>query len=199
MRKLFVGVVAALAWALSASLLAAPSPHLNYGTQLNRAQCPAGRLVINVSETVMNDVDSGFAGNWAFDDFVRQIQVVQIAPNTFCATVRYEGLFTTSDGPSPAGTSTVSAGVRGTFQGGYISTVFSGTLRSGVQARGNLGTIDYQCDLAGNCPGSIDWTTEYFDNVSGWGLAWWGWIYQAGNNGTWVNAITGSSGDITGS
>ena len=27
--------------------------------------------------------------------------------------------------------------------------------------------------------------------------AWWGWVYHAGSNGSWVNAVSGNSGDIT--
>lgn len=200
MRRIAVGAVAALVFALAVSHAAAGSPTLNHGARLNRAQCPAGKLVVNVNEAVLNDVDSGIAGNnWAYDDVVRHIQVVQVAPNTFCATVKYDGLFTTVEGTSPGATGTLTAGVRGTFQGGYVTTIFTGTLRPGAPVRGSLGTIDYQCDVNANCPGYVDWSDELFDHVSGFDLAWWGWIYRAGDNGTWVNAITGNSGDITGS
>jgi hypothetical protein len=44
----------------------------------------------------------------------------------------------------------------------------------------------------------IDWLTLYFSSTSGFNLDWWGWIYHSGSNGTWVNAISSSSGDITG-
>ena len=36
--------------------------------------------------------------------------------------VKYDGLFTTIAGTSPGATGTVSDGVHGTLQGGYIST-----------------------------------------------------------------------------
>jgi hypothetical protein len=52
---------------------AAPSEHLNWGSALSSGpdSCPSGNLVINVKQRVLNDVDSGVAGNfWAFDDFV---------------------------------------------------------------------------------------------------------------------------------
>jgi len=199
-----VGALTVLCVLLSAaSVIAAPSEHLNWGAQLHSgtSACPSGPLVINVVEKVVNDDDSGVAGNaWALDDFVRQIQVVDTGGGTFCATVSYHGSFTTFAGISPGGTGSVDAGVVGTFEGGYVSTQFSATLKSAplARVRGSIGTFDYQCDDAFNCPGSFDWTTLYFDNVAGFDLAWWGWVYHAGNNGSWVNAISGNSGDITG-
>ena len=90
----------------------------------------------------------------------------------------------------------------GTFQGGYISN-FSAILSPNPTARtrGSIGTFDYMCDVFDNCPGRVDWTTLYFNNgaAAPLSLDWWGWIYHAGNNGSWVNAITGNSGDITAS
>ena len=177
--------------------------HLDWGAQLHSgpSSCPGGTLVINVVQKVLNDNDSGVAGNaWAYDDFVRQIQVVKTSPGWFCATVSYQGNFTTIAGPSPNNTGTVGDGVVGTFQGGYVSTVFSATLKTTPLARtkGSIGTYDYNCNTAFNCPGYVSWVTLYFDSVSGFDLAWWGWVYHAGNNGSWTNAITGNSGDITG-
>ena len=46
------------------------------------------------------------------------------------------------------------------------------------------------------CPGLVDWTAQYFSSTSGYDLAWWGWEYRAGRHGTWVNALSGNSGDI---
>lgn len=161
--------------------------------------------MINVTQKVLNDVDSGICGNyWAFDDFVRHIKVVQTDTNTFCATVKYEGHFTTIAGESPGGASACSPvalgeGVTGTFQGGYVST-FIGTLKSTPDKRtkGNLGTFDYNCDENANCPGYVSWRDLYFSSTSGFDCTWWGWVYHAGDNGSWVNAVTGNSGDITG-
>jgi hypothetical protein len=196
--------VAVLALVLTSPLaFAAPSEHLDWGAQLHSgaSACPGGTLVVNVVQKITGDADSGVAGNaWAYDDLVRQIQVVQTAPGSFCATVKYQGNFTTNEGPSPNATATVAEGVVGTFEGGYVSAVFTATLRAapGARTRGSIGTYPYDCDAAFNCPGYVDWTTLYFENVSGWGLAWWGWVYHAGNNGSWVNSIEGNTGDITG-
>lgn len=185
---------------------AGPSEHLNWGSQITQSQCPKGSLVVNVTQKVVNDEDSGTCGNWwAIDDFVRQIQVVQTGANTFCATVSYQGNFNTFAGDSPGacetGTSNgnvLSAGVVGTFQGGYIAKSFTGTLSPTVKTKGSIGSVDYGCDQDGNCPGYVDWTTLYFSSIGAFNLDWWGWVYHAGNNGSWVNSSGGNSGDITG-
>jgi hypothetical protein len=139
--KAFVGLVGlgGLAALLSVCgvAFAAPSDHLNWGSQINQSQCaPNGTVVINVTQKVTNDVDSGNCGNyWAYDNEVRQIQVVQTGADTFCATVSYQGSFSTIAGKSPGGSNNCSSsalgtGVTGTFQGGYIAKSFTGTLIS---------------------------------------------------------------------
>jgi len=199
-RNFFFATLAVLCLVPAVHLvLAAPSEHLNWGSQINHSACPSGKLVVNVTQKIINDNDSGVAGNaWAYDDIIRHIQVVKTAPNTFCATLSYQGNFSTIAGPSPNNTGTVGDGVVGTFQGGYRSTVFTGTFAPTAPTRGSLGTFNYNCDTNFNCPGYVDWTTLYFSSTSGFGLAWWGWVYHAGNNGSWVNSVDGNSGDITG-
>lgn len=187
--------------ALAGTLLAAPE-RLNFGKQLNAAQCnPSGKLVINVVQRIINDADSGFTTPvWAFDELTRQIQVWQTGAKTFCATVKYHGSFVTIAGPSPMGLGTIAAGITGTLEGGYTAAI-TGTLKAtpGASTRGNIGTFDYACDTAGNCPGAVFWADLYFDTADpgfDFSQPWWGWIYHGGNNGTWVNASAGSSGDI---
>ena len=190
---------------MPAAALANPGPTLNFGQELNAAACGGGTLVINVKQDVVNSIDSGFGGNnWAYDNYTRQIKVWRTGPNTYCGTVQEEGRFTTVAGTSPNQSGTVSDGITGQFQGGYRMTPFTATLRTvpDVATRGNIGTIDYQCDAAtGNCPGAISWPSLFFSGLSGNELDqldWWGWVYHGGSNGTWVNASSGSGGDITG-
>jgi len=207
--------LAAVVGLLAASgVLAAPGPQLNYGAQLNSSQCGSGKPVINVVEKVLNDADSGGAGNvWAFDSYTRQIQVWQTGfdsttnLNVYCATVQYEGSFTTVAGDSPGSDpnsippyfGSVAPDITGTMHGGYTAT-FEGTLSSSPEfsTHGNIGTFDYQCDPNGNCPGYVDWVGMYFPGYSNFAQPWWGWIYRTPHNGTWVNASSGNSGDITG-
>lgn len=198
----FAVIVPLMAAGSNTPVIAGPSEHLNWGAPLSSGaySCPQGNLVINVKQRVLNDVDSGLGGYWVFDDFVRSIQVVELYPGTYCAALKYQGQFTTIAGPSPSGVGEVSEGVIGTFEGGYVSTVFTATLLSSPSQRtmGSIGTFDYACDGAGNCPGYVDWTTIYFTDVAGFDLAWWGWVYHAGNNGSWVNSADGNAGDIAG-
>ncbi len=200
-------LAAALVLILPACLAsAAPIEHLVWGQQLQAGPtaCPSGTPLINVVQKIQNTVDSGTAGNyWAYDDLVRQIQVVQTGEGSFCATVKYQGSFTTiagaSPGAGPGGTTTVGEGVVGTFEGGYTAT-FTGTLKAtpGARTKGSIGSVDYACDATGNCPGYVDWLTYYFESHAAFSQPWWGWTYHGGNNGAWINAITGNSGDITG-
>src|SRR5713101_3381086 len=149
MSRTFWSLVAML-WVLLLPVPASagPAEHLNWGAAVNGSACPAGKLVINVVQKVVNSVDSGTTRLvWAFDDYVRQIQVVQVGPSSFCATVRYQGSFTTVAGDSPGASynagGSVGEGIVGTFEGGYVSTVFGATLKSAplARTRGSIGAF----------------------------------------------------------
>lgn len=190
---------------LGGQVMAAPSVHLNWGSEVNPGQCdgPLGKLVINVTHKVTNDLDSGLAGWWAYDDYKKHIQVWQVDTNTFCAVVRYQGSFVTNDGPSPMNTDTIDAEIEGTFEGGYRATI-TGTLNSSptyYRTKGNIGTFDYGCDIKTD-PGDrstctlFNWVATYFTSPI-FTYEWWGWVYHGGSNGTWVNSSDGNQGDIT--
>jgi hypothetical protein len=194
------GLTAAAVVASSAN--ANPSEkHLNWGQSLSASDtaCPAGPPLINVNQKISDDIDSGVLGNyWAYDEIVRHITVVSLGSNNYCASVQYQGSFTTVKGSSPGGTGTIADGVIGTFQGGYTAD-FTGTFNPTVKTKGSIGTVDYACNASTRtCPGYVDWTAQFFTGVGGFNQVWWGWVYHAGNNGNWVNALSGNSGDITG-
>jgi hypothetical protein len=198
--KKLVAVGIAVAMLLIVMVLpaaAAPSDPLH----LSASQCnPSGGPVLNITFKVTRDADSGTAGNvWAFDNYNKKVQVWQQADGTFCAIVKYEGRFVTVAGPSPQAATTngtVGAGVTGAFEGGYTA-LFDGTLKPGLQTKGNIGTFDYACDTSSNCT-YFDWVSAYFAGNTTFSQPSWAWTYHAGNNGTWVNASTGNLGDITG-
>lgn len=214
MKKLSVITsVLGLAMALGSSLaFAAPSEHLNWGSKLNASEtaCPSGKAVLNVSYKINNSLDSGVGLNdfgavwWAVEDYVLQVQVVQTGSDTFCAKVKTQGSFESVGGSGPAGVGDLEAGVVGTFQGGYTEN-FTGTFSpAGKRTNGSVGTFDRHCDpsnLGGGCsgPGVAGWLGDYFTGVSAFDFdEYWGWVYHAGNNGSWVNAIDGNTGNITG-
>lgn len=205
MNKRLISIAATLIAVLAMALPAgAASPASARSAQLSAAQCPAGELVINVTQKVVNDVDSGVAWNyWAVDQYNRHMQVWQVGPGTFCAVVSYAGSFLTVAGASPQNTDIdgIAAGITGTFQGGYVSNVFHGTLNSSpaYRTRGNIGTFDYGCDpTTGACPGYVSWLGTYFSPAPvDFDYSSWGWTYHGGKNGTWVNSIDGNQGDIT--
>ncbi len=167
--------------------------------------------VIDVTQKVQNDADSGVAGDywadyWAFDYYMRHITVWQTdVTNTYCAIVTYNGNFyavpgQVGPGNNPVGikidTST-NEPVNGNFSGGRRATIV-GTLLSPTlwTKHGSVGTTNYQCDINGNCPGLISWAGQYFSGGYTNTDVWWGWKYTAGSHGTWINAISGNSGNI---
>ena len=199
----FMGLGMAAPHSVSAAPENFPGEHLAWGQELASGEesCPSGRAVINIVQKVVNSVDSGEGGNnWAFDDYIRQIEVVDIGNGEYCATARFQGSFTTAVGTSPGNTGIVAAGVVGTFQGGYTAIITGDLLASPLaRTRGSIGTFDYDCDIFGLCPGFVSWPDLYFEAAAGFAFSWWGWVYHAGNNGSWVNSVDGNSGDITGS
>lgn len=207
MRRISIAFVLALAMGLLAVPAAfaaqGPQPTLNFGQELNASQCGNGTLVIDVTMKVVNDADSGFGGYWALDNYTKHVQVWQTGEDTFCAVASYMGEFTSVAGTSPSGNSMISDGVTGTMQGGYRTTQFTGTLDPQLATHGNIGTFDYTCTITGGIASGCNyfsWVDTYFTNASGLTFDWWGWIYHAGNNGTWVNSsdYLYGLGDITG-
>ena len=184
-----------------------------------------GNLVINITEKVANDADSGQAGNyWGLDAFTRTIKVWNLGSDSYCAVVTYNGTFAAQAGQKSPGTTLTTGGILtgdeiGTFKGGYVGQITGPLYVSdptnwqlvGKVNHGNV--VDYQCvivpDGSANCPGFVDWTTKYFDTTSlsfSFGENPWGWTYvgkdaptapDAGTpDGVWHNVITGNSGDI---
>ena len=155
--------------------------------------------VINVTLRLINDADSGFTRPvWAMDQIRRHITVWQVAPGSFCAIVQDEGTFVTLAGLSPNdATITIAAGIKGEIEGGYRATI-AGTLKTGVGTHGDLGTKDYACDASGNCPGYFSWVSNFFDWTD-FQQPWWGWRYDAGRHGVWINSVDfgpGTGGNI---
>ncbi len=195
-------IVFAIGLALIIPAALAQELTLNWGQQVNAAQCDrTGRPVINVTHEVTNDIDSGLGGWWAYDNYNRHIQVWQVGADTFCALVSYDGSFVTDDGPSPGNTDTIAAGITGSMAGGYRATI-TGTLNPTLRTRGFIGAFNYGCDVDAlngrdSCTGLFNWLDAYFS--AGWTFTyeWWGWIYTTENNGTWINSIDGNQGDIT--
>ncbi len=194
MGGLLVPVVLALA-------LASPAqPARNPG-------CGPGKLVLNVTYGVQNDVDTGIKGNnWAFDTYTRAVRVWRKAPGRFCSASSYDGRFTTIEGWSPGGKTQLPAGIRGTFKGSSVTT-FRGTFAArGAPVRGFLGVKDFACtsdDEKGECSGTYDWLRDYFTGIAAFRYARYEFSYHATENGkgTWGDTLVGGKvhyhGDIT--
>ena len=205
---------------MSGQVVAGPANTLNWGHQLNATEtaCPTGIKVLDISYKLSNSLDSGTGTNdcghvwWAVIDYVLQVKVVDLGDNQYCATVKNQGSFESvgGDGPGCAENSNcelpegyLSPGVVGTFQGGYTMTFTSENFNpDGLRTRGSIGKFDHNCDpcTGGICDGagSTRWRSLYFPDYSQASYDWYGWVYHAGNNGSWVNAISGNEGNITG-
>jgi hypothetical protein len=198
---LVVLTTAAIATTAGLALASPAAPTLDHQAVLP-TQCNGhgSTLVVDVTFDLVNDADSGFAGNeWANDSIHRKLQIWNTGDDTYCAVATDTGSFVTVGGPSPSGNASVPDGVTGTIHGGYVAT-FTGTpLASPAYASsGDLGTFDLQCTTAYDCPGDHPSYASYFDVGNDNGLVSWGWIYRTAQNGVWVNQASGSSGDITG-
>ena len=198
----------------TAAMSLAQTPSLNWGSEVNAAQCPTDDgyryLEINVTREVELDVAPG-AGHfdadqvapvppdgWAKREFNQHIQVwkigVVVPPGNaerFCALVRYQGSFLSTGTSDPNGGATLSAGVDGTFEGGY-RLVFTAEENFTQRTKGRIETVT----VSG---GPMDWMADYFASINNFTPEWWGWVYHGGHNGTWVNAVGGNvQGNISG-
>ncbi len=171
--------------------------------QLSASACTGkiGKPVVNVAQKVTNDADSGLAGYWAMDNYVRHIQVWRTGSadsNTYCALVAYEGTANAAEGKTgPGGSGIIGAGVSAEMEGGYRAT-FTGTFAptGDWQTRGSVGSADYGCDLDGNCGQIPSWLNIYFPTHGGLNQDWWGWFYDAEGHGSWMNSSDGTFGNI---
>jgi hypothetical protein len=159
--------------------------------------------IVDVRGKLVNDYDSGFAGNaWANDSIDRHLRIWKLDDGTYCSQVEDHGKFLTFAGTSPSGYSTVGDGVKGNVEGGYVTTFFTGTFAPTLPTHGDVGTFDLACTSASDCPGPRLNYLRYFSSTAGDDLAQWGWIYKGEDgHGTWLNqddVPAASSGDITG-
>jgi hypothetical protein len=181
--------------------VAAQTPSLNWGSEVNPSRCPTDQgyryLEINVTRQVAGApvLDESGLVAWATADYNQHIQVWKVGvaneQELFCALVRYQGSFTTLAGSSPAGSDpSIAAGIEGTFEGGY-RLVFQAdeSTSPAYRTRGNIGAFP--------APLPFDWLDFYYVNVSPTIPEWWGFVYHGGPNGTWVNSSDGNAGDIT--
>ena len=185
--------------------------------------CGAGatgaNLLINVTEGVTNDADSGQGGNyWALDAFSRTIKVWQMGgDDTYCAVVTYNGTWAVplAGLESPGMTTTLKGTETGTIKGGATYAI-TGPLNVSNPSiwplRGSVNhsnAVDYQCVINADgtdngCPGYQDWVAQYFDesapsytlNENPWGWKYVGHFPNGDPAGVWINASTGDSGDI---
>lgn len=160
-----------------------------------QATAPAcnGNIVVDKTQSVTNDPDSGNHGNWANDNFSRHLQIWKQG-STYCGQITDNGTFTTTGPNSPQAGTALSAGITGTFNGGAIFTI-SGTPKDDL---GDINPPTLDCSVS-NCvtDGTLHLLLQNYFTGDGHSYSTWGWTYATCQHGTWTDASTGESGDIT--
>jgi hypothetical protein len=207
MRGTALAAASVLALALAAIAAGSLTPRFPLDTDsISAAQCtPAGsgaRMIVDVTYRLNNWADAGYATQWAIDTVNRHLRIWRHSDGTYCAQIDDEGsTFVTRAGPSPSGTTFIPSGITGTFRGGYVTLDIVGRFKPTYPTHGNLGAFDAECDVDFDCPGSHPSWLSYFNHATAQQFAHWGWLYDAGKYGTWLdqeNVVPPYGGDIRG-
>ncbi|HET7098920.1 MAG TPA: hypothetical protein VFI61_01645, partial [Patescibacteria group bacterium] len=148
------------------------------------------------TRNISGDSDSGFGGYWASDTYVSSYEVCPDSEDGYWVNRTDGGDWETFGGTSPSGASTVGAGVTGTFEGTWNGIHIDGTI---MALSTDLGTVDFMCDANGVCSNKSSTLAQIFNPgyVADFPDTWI-WTYTGGCQGDlWINAASGSSGDIT--
>ena len=203
MRTLLLASILALVPAAAAA--ASVSPRVPFdAASISPTQCEPARsgaqVVVDVTFKLRNWADAGYASQWAIDDVKRRLTIWRHSDGTYCAVVNDAGsTFVTRAGPSPAGITYISGGIAGTFEGGYVTMDIVGKFTPTYPTHGNLGTFDTRCDINFICPGKHPTWLSYFQDPVAQQYAHWGWLYDAGTYGKWLdqeNVVSPFGGDI---
>lgn len=162
-------------------------------------------LVMNIVYTVIDDEDSGFSGYWAMDNYTKHVKVWLEPNGTYYATAQYEGQWTTYTGALSPENGAPEILASGTFHGGY-SMYITGTLSTGLKMFGYIGSYNFsgtRSDIILGTYGAgqtgdatpYNWLSAYFEPGFSYSMPSWGWTYIYESQ-TWINSISGSSGDI---
>ena len=208
MKKIIGSGLGILALALSVAPVFAVPPDSpassfrgRFQEELNPSACEGrvGAPVLNITHGVTDDIDSGLGGYWAYDNYQRLIKLYATdEEGVYCALVRYNGAFDAVAGKtSPGGSYTLDGDEDGLMKGGYRGLV-TGTLKGtpDYATHGYIGSFDYACNIDTLACSYWSWIGAYFEPGYGFDYEWWGWVYEAFDNGWWINSSDGNSGDI---
>ena len=223
----FVGIAVIATTAIASSQAtgvssaSVPTGHLSGGdpsaVQPPPHPVPGSKPVVRAHASVVNDVDSGYNGYWAIDNYTLHIQIWQEPNGTFLFVLTYQGTSTTYPGVYSPGAQDAVEGAHGVARmEGYIAGWASATFAPTHPTKGQLGTYDYGGQVSdlttvnhyGNGaapPNAIDWLGAYLsgNTVSGESYAL---VYtyhadasQAPGAQVWIdanNVPSAESGDI---
>lgn len=165
----------------------------------------SGDPVINITQQIVNDYDTGIKGNlWAIDTYTQDVKIWKRPGtiNTYCAEETVHGTFDTLTNRLSPGDKhiTLSGNEDGTINGRDRVTIV-GTLKNNPlwPTTGTVPTVDLKCVFYRNCPehSTLFWSDAYFEKIAEGNPVtdWYVWYMQSGNN-IWIDSSKGFSGDI---
>ena len=187
----FVGIAVTATTAIASSQAAGVSSasvstgHLSGGgpsaVQPPPHPVPGSKSVVHAHASVVKDVDSGYNGWWAIDNYTLHIQIWQEPNGTFLFVFTYRGTSTTYPGVYSPGAQDAVEGAHGVARmDGYIAGWATATFAPTHPTKGPLGTYDYGGQVSdlttvnhyGNGkgpPNGVDWLGAYLtgNTVSG--------------------------------
>jgi len=142
-----------------------------------------------------NRPDSGeFGGDWALDTMARTTKICEVTPGQYAATVADSGTFTATKNSKTG--AAISPAQSGNVEGGFAETFTAAP-----------GFADYQGNFkgkhyTGTAPAtSSEWLAKVYGGAisDDSGLLGWSWTYTRPCVAeTWVNSVSGNSGQIAG-
>lgn len=148
-----------------------------------------GTLIVDTTQQVSNNPDSGMFGSWAVDTFSKRMRVWEEGDH-YCGQTDDVGTFVTAGGISPELGAPLAEGIIGTFTGG-ARYVIHGTF---APVWATEGAVPPKDDGVGG--GYSNWVAQYFSGETHDFYSW-GWTYNACGHGSWTNADVGNTGEIT--
>ena len=156
--------------------------------------CPGRTPLVDVSYRFANEQLLNSEGEvWALGSGYAQFRLYPAGAGVFCAVSTVAGPFTTYGGPSPGGTGTVPAGLRGYVAGTNVLR-FTGTFAPILPTRGFVGFFDAGCNQF-ECATPIQFGRNYVD-VNGPPAVLAYRFVNVTPCGTWIETSLGNIGDV---
>ena len=159
-----------------------------------REACQAGPLLVDVWYRYTDDQFIDTHGRVVgLTSGIGRFRLYQLGPDTFCAISFVTGTITTFAGPSPNGTGTVPAGLRGHMVGEII-LLFTGEFVPTLPTRGYVGEFDANCNQF-ECETPIRFGRQYVETAGPPEVLGFRFVHYT-RCGIWTQTESSDEGDI---